>query len=112
MSRCGASVPTPARRCSGAIHKPGHRSEFLTRVNKFRSFQLPANENRQSGSSFQDQKTMKTKSLATLAKLLLLPIAAFAQPNPPPAAPPPGTPPNGPVGPFESRDRHEKKVPV
>jgi len=63
-------------------------------------------------SDFQDNKTMKTKSIATIATLVLLPIAAFAQPNPPPAAPPPGTPPNGPVGPFESRDRHEKKVPV
>src|SRR5437899_9550219 len=55
---------------------------------------------------------MKTKTIATIATLVLLPIAAFAQPNPPPAAPPPGPPPNGPVGPGGDRDRHEKKVPV
>jgi len=55
---------------------------------------------------------MKTKSIATIAALVLLPIAAFAQPNPPPPPPPPGTPPTGPVGPGGDRDRHEKKVPV
>ena len=82
-SRCVAFVRTPAKRCSGAIHKPGHRSEFLIRVNKFRSFQLTANENRQSNagaartSDFQHNKTMKTKSIAFIAALALLPIAAF-----------------------------------
>jgi len=55
---------------------------------------------------------MKTKSIATIAALVLLPIAAFTQPNPPPPPPPPGTPPTGPVGPGNDRDRHEKKVPV
>src|SRR5437660_12320310 len=55
---------------------------------------------------------MKTKSIITLTAIALLPIAAFAQPNPPVPPPPPGTPPNGPVGPGGDRDRHEKKVPV
>jgi PDZ domain-containing protein len=56
---------------------------------------------------------MKTKSIASIAVLVLWPIAAFAQPNPPnPPNPPPGPPPNGPVGPGEDRERHEKKVPV
>jgi PDZ domain-containing protein len=57
---------------------------------------------------------MKTKSIATIAALLLLPIAAFAQPSPPVPPPPPGPPPTGPVGPGNDRDRdrHEKKVPV
>src|SRR5262252_2105791 len=54
---------------------------------------------------------MKTKSIATIAALVLLPIAAFTQPNPPPPPPPP-PPPNGPVGPDNDRDRKEKKVPV
>jgi serine protease Do len=54
---------------------------------------------------------MKTKSIAIIATLVLLPIAAFAQPNPP--VPPPPAPPNGPVGPGNERERHtEKKVPV
>ena len=61
-------------------------------------------------------KTMKTKSIITIAALVLLPIAAFTQPNPPnpPALPnpPAGPPPNGPVAPGGDRDRHEKKVPV
>src|SRR5438270_532640 len=57
-------------------------------------------------------KTMKIKSIAIIASLVLLPIAAFAQPNPPPPPPPAGTPPNGPIGPGNDRDRHEKKVPV
>jgi serine protease Do len=57
---------------------------------------------------------MKTKSILTIAAIVLLPIAAFTQapPNPPVPPPPPGTPPNGPVGPGNERDRHEKKVPV
>ena len=59
---------------------------------------------------------MKTKSIITIAALVLLPIAAFTQPNPPnpPALPnpPAGPPPNGPVAPGGDRDRHEKKVPV
>ncbi|HST31643.1 MAG TPA: PDZ domain-containing protein [Chthoniobacterales bacterium] len=55
---------------------------------------------------------MKTKSIITIAAIVLLPIAAFTQPNPPPPPPPPGTPPTGPVGPGNERDRHEKKVPV
>src|SRR5438270_1955406 len=113
LNRCGVSVRRLETRCDGAIPRPAQRCEFLTRVNKFRSFQLPANENRQSGSDFQDNKTMKTKSIATIATLVLLPIAAFAQPNPPtPPNPPPGPPPSGPVGPGGDRDRHEKKVPV
>jgi hypothetical protein len=88
-------------------------------VNKFRSFQLTANENRQSNagaartSDFQDNKTMKTKSIASIAALALLPIAAFTQPNPPnPPNPPLGAPPNAPAGAGEDRERHEKKVPV
>jgi hypothetical protein len=56
---------------------------------------------------------MKTKSILTIAAIVLLPIAAFTQPNPPPSPPPPpGTPPTGPVGPGNDRERHEKKVPV
>jgi hypothetical protein len=57
---------------------------------------------------------MKTKSIITIAALVLLPIAAFAQPNPPPPPPPPpaGARPTGPVGPGNDRDRQEKKVPV
>jgi serine protease Do len=56
---------------------------------------------------------MKTKSIATIAALALLPTAAFSQPNPPnPPAPPPVAPPIAPVGPGNDRDRHEKKVPV
>lgn len=57
---------------------------------------------------------MKTKSIAAVVTLMLLPIAAFAQPNPAnPPNPPPGPPPNGPVGPGGDRERHnEKKVPV
>jgi len=55
---------------------------------------------------------MKTKSIAALATLVLLPIAAFTQPSPPPPPRPPGTPPTGPVGPGNDRDRHDKKVPV
>jgi len=55
---------------------------------------------------------MKTKSIITLTAIALLPIAGFAQPNPPVPPPPPGTPPNGPVGPGGDRERHEKKVPV
>lgn len=56
---------------------------------------------------------MKTKSIITVAAIVLLPIAAFAQPNPPsPPPPPPPGPPNAPAGPGGDRDRHEKKVPV
>ena len=56
---------------------------------------------------------MKTKSIITIAAIVLLPIAAFAQPNPPPPPPaPPAPPPNGPGAPGGDRDRHEKKVPV
>ena len=60
---------------------------------------------------------MKTKSIATIAAIALLPIVGFTQPppnppnSPPPPGPPgqPGQPPGGPGG---DRDRHEKKVPV
>ena len=62
--------------------------------------------------NFKNNNTMKTKSILTLAAIVLLPIAAFTQPNPPPPPPPPGTPPTGPVGPGGDRDRNEKKVPV
>src|ERR671922_1009956 len=57
---------------------------------------------------------MKTKSITTIAALVLLPIAASAQPNPPAPPPPPGAPPNAPgvPGNDRDRDRHEKKVPV
>ena len=66
------------------------------------------------GASPARTKTMKTKSILTIAAIVLLPIAGFTQPppNPPVPPPPPGTPPNGPVGPGNERDRHEKKVPV
>src|ERR1043166_4835361 len=103
MSRCVAFARIRARRCSGEIQRPAQRFEFLTRRKKFHSAQ------------FQDNKTMKTKSIATIAALALLPIAAFAQPNPPNPPPPPGNPPNGPVvnpDNARDRDRHEKKVPV
>jgi hypothetical protein len=57
---------------------------------------------------------MKTNLLITIAAVVLLPTAAFTQPNPPPPpappAPPQGLGPN--VGPGGDRDRHEKKVPV
>ena len=57
---------------------------------------------------------MKTKSILTIAALVLLPIAAFAQPNPPNPPPPPAAPgaPGQPPGPDKDRERHEKKVPV
>src|SRR5436305_7769051 len=56
---------------------------------------------------------MKTNLIVTIAAVVLLPIAAFTQPNPPPPPAPP-VPPAGPVGPGNDRDRehHEKKVPV
>ena len=56
---------------------------------------------------------MKTKSIATIAAIALLPIAAFTQPPPNPPNPPvpPGQPGQPPGGPGD-RDRHEKKVPV
>jgi PDZ domain len=59
--------------------------------------------------NFQHTTTMKTKSIITVVAIVLLPIAAFTQPNPPPP-PPPGVPPSGPIG--AGNDRHEKKVPV
>src|SRR5439155_4706500 len=64
-----------------------------------------------------ERKTMKTKSIPTIAAIALLPIAGFTQPppnppNPPTPPTPPGPPPAGPVGPGGDRDRHEKKVPV
>lgn len=54
--------------------------------------------------------TMKTKSIITMAAIVLLPITAFTQPNPPPPPPAPPAPPAGPGGP--GNERHEKKVPV
>jgi hypothetical protein len=62
--------------------------------------------------NFKNTNIMKTKSVLTIVAIVLLPIAAFTQPNPPPPPPPPGTPPTGPVGPGNDRERHEKKVPV
>jgi len=57
-------------------------------------------------------QTMKTNLIIAIAAAVLLPIAAFTQPNPPPPPPAPPVPPNPPAGPGE-RDRHnEKKVPV
>ena len=60
---------------------------------------------------------MKTKSIATIAAIALLPIAAFTQPPPNPPNPPnppgpPGQPGQPPGGPGGERERHEKKVPV
>jgi hypothetical protein len=57
---------------------------------------------------------MKTNLTITIAAIVLLPIAAFTQPNPPPppAPPAPGAPPTGAVGPANDKERHEKKVPV
>ena len=60
---------------------------------------------------------MKTKSIATTAAIVLLPIAGFTQPppnppNPPTPPGPPGQPGQPPGGPGGDRDRHEKKVPV
>src|SRR5438093_11007088 len=60
---------------------------------------------------------MKTKSIATSAAIVLLPIAGFTQPppnppNPPTPPGPPGQPGQPPGGPGGDRDRHEKKVPV
>src|ERR1700730_909643 len=55
-------------------------------------------------------QTMKTKSIVTIAAIVLMPIAAFTQPNPP-NPPNPPVPPGQPPGPGE-RDRHEKKIPV
>ena len=54
---------------------------------------------------------MKTKSIITVAAIVLLPIAAFTQPPSPPP-PPPGPPPNVPAGPGGDREHHDKKVPV
>ena len=54
---------------------------------------------------------MKTKSIVTIAALVLLPIAAFTQSNPPNPPPAPGQPAQ-PLPPPGDRDRHEKKVPV
>src|SRR2546425_12730063 len=67
--------------------------------------------------SFSKHETMKTKSVAIIAAIVLLPIAAFPQtaPNPPN---PPNPPPGGPGEPGQlrpgpgDRERHEKKVPV
>src|SRR2546426_6600919 len=67
--------------------------------------------------SFSKHETMKTKSVAIIAAIVLLPIAAFPQtaPNPPT---PPNPPPGGPGEPGQlrpgpgDRERHEKKVPV
>lgn len=64
-----------------------------------------------------NSQTMKTKLIITIAVIVLLPIAAFTQPNPPPpppAPPAPPAPPTAPVGPRNDRDRdrNEKKVPV
>jgi PDZ domain len=58
-------------------------------------------------------ETMKTNLTITMAAIVLLPVAAFTQPNPPPPPAPPA-PPVAPVGPGNDRDRdrHEKKVPV
>src|SRR5437879_2130354 len=53
---------------------------------------------------------MKTKSIATIAAIALLPIAGFTQPPPNPPNPP--TPPGPPGGSGGERERHEKKVPV
>lgn len=55
-------------------------------------------------------QTMKTKSIATIVAIALLPIAAFTQPPPNPPNPP--VPPGPPPGAPGDRDRHEKKVPV
>src|ERR1700730_3571132 len=55
-------------------------------------------------------QTMKTRSIVTIAAIVLMPIAAFTQPNPP-NPPNPPVPPGQPPGPGE-RDRHEKKIPV
>src|SRR5436309_13520778 len=99
-NRCAGSARKRATPFGGAIPKRGQRSEFLIRGKKFHSHR------------FQDNKTMKIKSIITIAALVLLPIAAFAQPNPNPPPPPPGPPPNAPAGPGGDRDRHEKKVPV
>src|SRR3989441_9191667 len=60
---------------------------------------------------------MKTKSIATTAAIVLLPIAGFTQPppnppNPPTPPSPPGQPGQPPGGPGGERERHEKKVPV
>jgi serine protease Do len=67
--------------------------------------------------NFKNTNTMKTKSILTIAAAVLLPIAAFTQPNPPPPPPPPAVPgqpgqPGQPPGPGDDRERHEKKVPV
>jgi serine protease Do len=63
--------------------------------------------------NFKNTNTMKTKSILTIAATVLLPIAAFTQPNPLPPPPPavPGQP-GQPPGPVDDRERHEKKVPV
>ena len=55
---------------------------------------------------------MKTKSIITIAAIVLMPIAAFTQPSPPPPPPAPPAPPAPPGAPSNDRDRHEKKVPV
>src|SRR5689334_22646596 len=61
--------------------------------------------------NFEQTKTMKTKSIATIIAALALPTAAFTQPNPPPPPPPPSAPPNGPMV-NPASEHKEKKVPV
>src|ERR1700724_339923 len=61
--------------------------------------------------NFKNTNTMKTKSILTIAATVLLPIAAFTQPNPPPPPAAPGQP-GQPPGPGDDRERQEKKVPV
>jgi PDZ domain len=58
-------------------------------------------------------QAMKTNLIIAIAAVVLLPTAAFTQPNPPPPPAPPA-PPTAPVGPRNDRDRdrNEKKVPV
>lgn len=48
---------------------------------------------------------MKTKTLAIIAALGLLPIAGFSQPNPPP----PSNPPNQPIPPMPPKDKDKDK---
>src|SRR5436190_8191114 len=96
-NRCGAFDIRRTRRGSGVIRLPAHRFGSLTRARKSSSSLFRANDSR--------AKIMKIKPIVTIAAIIFLPIAGFAQTPPTPPQPP--HPPGHPSG-------HEKapKIPV
>lgn len=92
------------------MNKTFFSSAAICRAGALPARKRPGN---QSGCPTTSNKDMKTKSIALIATLTLLPVTAFTQAPPNPPNPPvPPAPPNQPGGPPE--DRHEKmpKVPV